>query len=170
MTTELFNACNYNSLHCACSELQYMYIQTAHSTHTVASGLTTICNMNAIISQVQYMDTFGVNFYAGWYEYPGRPDTIPYTLSARLEEWYNATKKPFFMSEYGATAVSGVHKVSLPVTDMLCGSCYMCFCYMCAYLAACTIRCVVSNLLISVYLLLTIPCRTLQLCSLNTTR
>lgn len=88
------------------------------------------------------MDTFGVNYYAGWYEYSGRPDTIPYTLSARLEQWYSATKKPFFMSEYGAAALSGLHKVSLPVTDMLSGSYYMyytIYMYMCAHLATCTI-------------------------------
>ena len=69
------------------------------------------------------MDTFGVNYYASWYVYAGRPDTIPYTLSAHLEQWHSATNKPFFMSEYGASAISGYHKVSLPVAEICCDGC-----------------------------------------------
>ncbi|CAI8014506.1 Beta-glucuronidase [Geodia barretti] len=55
------------------------------------------------------MDTIGVNYYSGWYTYPGYPDAIPYTLSTWLEEWNKSFGKPFFMSEYGAGAVSGMH-------------------------------------------------------------
>ena len=60
------------------------------------------------------MDTIGVNNYVSWYEYPGHPETIPYQLSLWLQKWYDSFKKPFFMSEYGAGSVSGLHKVSLP--------------------------------------------------------
>ena len=59
------------------------------------------------------MDTIGVNYYSGWYTYPGYPDAIPYTLGTWLEEWNKSFGKPFFMSEYGAGAVSGMHMVSL---------------------------------------------------------
>ena len=59
------------------------------------------------------MDTIGVNNYVSWYGYSGHPETIRYQLSLWLEEWYEAFKKPFFMSEYGAGAVSGLHKVSV---------------------------------------------------------
>ena len=62
------------------------------------------------------MDTIGFNYYAAWYEYPGYPDTIPYTLSKELEEWNRTFGKPFFMSEYGAGAVSGIHMVSLSLS------------------------------------------------------
>ena len=59
------------------------------------------------------MDTIGVNNYVSWYGYPGHPETIPYQLSLWLEKWYESFQKPFFMSEYGAGAVSGFHKVGL---------------------------------------------------------
>ena len=59
------------------------------------------------------MDTIGVNYYAAWYSYPGYTDTISYQLGQRLEKWYESFKKPFFMSEYGAGAVSGLHMVNI---------------------------------------------------------
>ena len=64
------------------------------------------------------MDTIGVNNYVSWYGYPGHPETIHYQLSLWLEGWYEAFKKPFFMSEYGAGAVSGLHKVSVKYYDV----------------------------------------------------
>ena len=72
----------------------------------------------SLYQQVQYMDTVGVNFYASWYVYAGHPETIPYQLSIFLEQWHDSFKKPFFMSEYGAGAISGIHMVrssSLPL-------------------------------------------------------
>ena len=57
------------------------------------------------------MDTVGVNYYSAWYEYAGYPDTIYDQLGLFLENWYADFKKPFFMSEYGAGAVSGLHMV-----------------------------------------------------------
>ena len=59
------------------------------------------------------MDTFGSNNYVSWYIHPGHPETIPYQLSVWLQKWYDSFKKPFFMSEYGAGSVSGLHKVSI---------------------------------------------------------
>ena len=63
------------------------------------------------IWQAPYMDTVGVNMYISWYEYPGHPETIPYKLSAFLENWYAFLKKPVYMSEYGAGTIDGFHKV-----------------------------------------------------------
>ena len=64
------------------------------------------------------MDSIGVNNYVSWYgSYAGHPETIPYQLASWLEDWYSAFKKPFYMSEYGAGAISGIHKVS--VSDII---------------------------------------------------
>ena len=85
--------------------------------HTVLAQLhELLCNDDkftiCFLIKAKYMDTIGVNYYAGWYAYPGYPDAIPYVLSTWLENWNKSFGKPFFVSEYGAGAVSGIHMVS----------------------------------------------------------
>ncbi len=57
------------------------------------------------------MDVISINRYYGWYLIPGILDSIPQELSQELDSWYATHKKPMLITEYGAGAVAGMHKV-----------------------------------------------------------
>lgn len=57
------------------------------------------------------MDVVAFNRYYSWYSYPGYIGTIATDLSAEIEGWYATHNKPVMMTEYGAGAIAGIHKV-----------------------------------------------------------
>ena len=57
------------------------------------------------------MDVVAFNRYNAWYDHPGDLATINTSLSSEIEGWYSAHKKPVMMTEYGAGAIAGIHKV-----------------------------------------------------------
>lgn len=57
------------------------------------------------------MDVVSFNRYFGWYANSGYIPWIEPGLSAEIENWYNTHQKPLLMTEYGAAAIEGFHKV-----------------------------------------------------------
>jgi beta-glucuronidase len=57
------------------------------------------------------MDVISFNRYFGWYDDPGRTVGIENALSAEIEERFNLHHKPILVTEYGAGAIAGFHKV-----------------------------------------------------------
>lgn len=57
------------------------------------------------------MDVVSFNRYNGWYNDPGYTVGIEKALSAEIEGWYNTYHKPVLITEYGAGAIAGIHKV-----------------------------------------------------------
>ncbi len=62
-------------------------------------------------SQTQYMDVVAFNRYNAWYANPGNLDSINASLSEEIQGWYSAHSKPVMITEYGAGAIAGIHKV-----------------------------------------------------------
>ena len=56
------------------------------------------------------MDVVAINRYYGWYEEPSHPKASQ-DLAAVLDSWYSLHKKPVMVTEWGAGAVAGIHKV-----------------------------------------------------------
>ena len=52
-----------------------------------------------------------INRYYGWYNNAGYIPWIEPGLSKEIETWYNTHHKPLILSEYGAGAIDGFHKV-----------------------------------------------------------
>ena len=57
------------------------------------------------------MDVVAFNHYYGWYDNPGQTYDIVRSLSDLIERWYAKHKKPVMITEYGAGAIAGLHKV-----------------------------------------------------------
>jgi len=65
---------------------------------------------------VKYSDVVCINRYYGWYYDTGHLETIKYTLSAELTDWYQHYQRPVIVTEYGADTVVGLHSVRIFIT------------------------------------------------------
>ena len=62
------------------------------------------------------MDVVSINRYYGWYDQSGHISAIRPDFSNYIESWYATRKKPMVITEYGAGAVAGLHKVRMKAT------------------------------------------------------
>lgn len=60
---------------------------------------------------MKYCDVISFNRYYGWYTYPGRTNEISGALEWEMREWYERHRKPVMITEYGAEALAGLHRV-----------------------------------------------------------
>ncbi|XP_047141772.1 beta-glucuronidase [Hydra vulgaris] len=60
---------------------------------------------------VKYVDVICYNSYYAWYHDAGHLNIISMQLENALYSWHNVTNKPVIMSEYGADAVAGIHRL-----------------------------------------------------------
>ena len=65
------------------------------------------------IPQSEFVDVISINQYHAWYQDAGHPETIYAGLTDNLHMWYTTHAKPMLITEYGAGAVAGLHKVGL---------------------------------------------------------
>nr|CAD7432485.1 unnamed protein product [Timema monikensis] len=59
----------------------------------------------------QYVDIIGFNRYNGWYNNPGRTNTIVNNLIDEVQNWHRNFNKPIIIMEYGADTMPGLHLV-----------------------------------------------------------
>ncbi|XP_078040430.1 beta-glucuronidase [Augochlora pura] len=59
----------------------------------------------------EYLDVISFNRYNGWYNNPGRIDTIVNRVIGEAEAWHRKYNKPVLMSEYGADTMVGLHEL-----------------------------------------------------------
>lgn len=57
----------------------------------------------------ELFDVLCINKYYGWYDWTARIDESLGELENKLQEFYDAFKKPILLSEFGADAVAGEH-------------------------------------------------------------
>lgn len=55
------------------------------------------------------LDVVCINRYYGWYIDHARIDLVCKCLQEELHDYYNATKKPIIVTEFGADTIEGVH-------------------------------------------------------------
>lgn len=55
------------------------------------------------------LDVVCINRYYGWYVDHARLDVVCKCLQEELHDYYNATKKPIIVTEFGADTIEGVH-------------------------------------------------------------
>ncbi len=62
------------------------------------------------------MDVVCHNRYFGWYQDTGFTGGIEESLSQIIESWYTFQNKPILITEYGASAIAGLHKVGVALS------------------------------------------------------
>ena len=63
-------------------------------------------------AQVQYVDVVAFNRYNAWYHDGGDLAVINSSLASEIQSWHDTFQKPVMITEYGAGAIAGLHKVS----------------------------------------------------------
>ena len=71
----------------------------------------TCISMVSFLVQGQFMDIIAFNRYYGWYYNPGLLGTITGDMETEIEARYAAHHKPVMITEYGAGAIDGIHRV-----------------------------------------------------------
>ncbi|XP_054001480.1 beta-glucuronidase-like [Hylaeus anthracinus] len=95
-------------------EAEEYFKQIAHHTKAVdPTRPITIAMARAVQEDKvgEYLDVISFNRYNGWYNNPGRIDTITNRVVGEAEAWHRKYNKPVLMSEYGADTMPGLHEL-----------------------------------------------------------
>ena len=83
--------------------------------------------------QAQFVDVISLNRYYGWYRKPSHPEVIHTAMSEQLHQWYETHHKPIIVTEYGAGAIAGLHKVAVTSSSCIYSTVYTEFQYLCMH-------------------------------------
>ncbi len=83
----------------------------AHSLDKQNRPVTVVCCQNDYTKDIttRTMDVVCINRYYGWYNLSGDLDAAAYAFNVELDFWQEQNK-PVMITEYGADAVSGLHR------------------------------------------------------------
>jgi beta-glucuronidase len=73
--------------------------------------VTFACNKDFSSDTISHlMDVIMLNRFTDWYENQGHPEVVPYSLWYDIWQWHGHYNKPIMISEYGASAITGIHE------------------------------------------------------------
>ncbi|GAB1608204.1 beta-glucuronidase-like isoform X1 [Argonauta hians] len=74
--------------------------------------VTFVMNSNVMTDRAaQFADILCINRYFGWYSNMGHPEVVSLQLPLELDNFYSLHHRPIILTEYGADAVSGLHRM-----------------------------------------------------------
>lgn len=83
-------------------------VRSLDSTRLVCNVTETVADQDTV---GHLFDILGINRYYSWYYNTAELETIYPRLTAEFRAWHEKTGKPIFMSEFGADAIAGNHKL-----------------------------------------------------------